>query len=183
MRGPPGREVKTSDLDNHDDPDRHRWQALSTRPDWSGPNLKDVVAIARWCGPGPARAAALDVDHRIHTNRHPVLSPAALTAALAWCYTAEGRRCRWEREHDCGPSALVADRSRRWDEQADRWRQARADWFDARPEPGQAVDEPPAPLDDDDWSQLVDYLVEQGRTSAADYNTWGVPAEFRAATA
>ena len=183
VRGPPGREVEASDLDNHDDPDRHRWQVLSTRPDWSGPDLKDVVAIARWCGSGPARAAALDVDHRIRTNRHPVLSPAAMTAALAWCYTAEGRRCRWEGEHDCGPSALVADRSRRWDEQADRWRQARADWFDARPEPGQAVDEPPAPLDDDDWSQLVDYLVEQGQTSAADYNTWEVPAEFRAATA
>ena len=45
------------------------------------------------------------------------------------------------------------------------------------------MDEPPAPLDDDDWSQLVDYLVEQGQTSAADYNTWEVPAEFRAATA
>ena len=42
----------------------------------------------------------------------------------------------------------------------------------------QPLDEPSAPLDDD-WSQLVEYLVEQARTSTVGYNTWEVPGEVR----
>ena len=112
-----------------------------------------------------------------------------MTAALAGCYTAErlGRRCSWQGNHDCGTAALAADRARRYDEDAVWWRAAKADYWTA---PAAAATEPPAVTEDeagtlqdaDYWRlQLVPYLQETGADDA-DYETWGVPAEYRPAS-
>ena len=81
-RGPPGRVVGVCDLENNTDPDAQRWQVLQSRPDWLGPGLDDVLRIARWTGVEAARAASLDVDHRIRTGRHPVRSAGGMTAGF-----------------------------------------------------------------------------------------------------
>ena len=178
-RAPPKRTVQVSDLEEGTGPDAERWRVLHPRSDWSGPDLDDVVRVARWAGIEAARAAALDVDHRIRSGRHPVRSPGAMTAALAGCYTAHrlGRRCRWAGNHDCGTGALAADRARRYDEDSGRWRQARTDYWTAPP-PVATQDEA-APLDADYWRlQLVPYLQEQGADDAT-YEAWDVPAEYR----
>ena len=183
-RGPPGRVVGVCDLENNTDPDAQRWQVLQSRPDWLGPGLDDVLRIARWTGVEAARAASLDVDHRIRTGRHPVRSAGGMTAGLAYCYAAEqlGRRCRWHGDHHCGPEALVADRARRYDEQTGHWRQAQTDLW-AAPPPADTPTGDLAPLDADYYRHsLVPYLQETG-ADVADYDTWGVPAEYRPATA
>ena len=128
-----------------------------------------------------ARAAALEIDHRVHTGRHPVGSLARLIAGIAWCYS--GRRCRWSAQHECGPAALAADRARRYDEQADRWRQARAEWFEQ--ESGQADAGQLGSGEDQagvGWEELVGYLVETGQTTPGEYDLWSVPAEYRQTT-
>ena len=180
-RAPPERRVEASDLNNVEDPDQRRWQVLSTRPDWAGPTVDVVVELARLAGPVVARASALEVDHRIRVGRHPVGSRARLMAGIAWCYS--GRRCRWQGQHVCGQAALVADRARRCDEQADRWHQARAEWFEQPPERCEQADD--GQLDgggdhpDDGWDELVGYLVETGQTTPEAYDLWSVPAEYR----
>ena len=182
-RGPPSPVVGVCDLENNTDPDSQRWQVLRSRPDWLGPGLEDVLRIARWTGVEAARAASLDVDHRIRTGRHPVRSTGAMTAGLAFCYAAEqvGRRCRWHGDHHCGPDALVADRARRYDEQTGHWRQAQTDLWAAPPPDTSTGD--PAPLDADYYRRsLVPYLQETGADNAV-YDTWGVPPEYRPATA
>ena len=167
-RAPPKQTLQVSDLDEGTGPDAERWRVLHPRSDWQGPDLDDVVRVARWAGVEAARAAALDVDHRIRSGRHPVRSPGAMTAALAGCYAAErlGRRCRWASgDHDCGTGALAADRARRYDEDAGRWRQARTDYWSS-PAPVTTRDEA-APLDADYWRlQLVPYLQETGADDA-----------------
>ena len=188
-RAPPKKAVRVSDLENSTDPDTERWQVLHPRPDWLGPGVDDVVRVAQWAGVEAARAAALDVDHRIRSGRHLVRSPGAMTAALAGCYTADrlSRRCRWQGNHDCGTAALAPPTGPA--------ATTKAPTGGGRPKPttgrhSAAVTELPAvtqdeaaPLQDADYwrLQLVPYLQETGADDA-DYETWGVPAEYRPAS-
>lgn len=104
-----------ADLVAGPDPDAPAYARMATRGDWLGPDLAATLRLAELGGVTAARSAALEVDWRIRTGRHPVIDPVAMAAALTWCYS--GQACRWLGGHECGDQARIEDRARRYDEQ------------------------------------------------------------------